>query len=325
MTAAGEAGELPQAVRDWLGSLAWERGLAQSTREAYARDMRAFFGWLGRRARNATAAAPGGDGASDNCARGDWRRVTSDDISAFLETCDARGGARPAPSTRARRLAALKGFFGWARAEGLRDGDPAVVIARPRLHRPLPHCISPEEAARLMEAPSPDTPLGMRDRALLEILYGCGLRESEAATLPIDAIRFEDAVVRVRGKGGKERIVPLGSKAEAALKAWLGAGRPALGPAPGESAVFLDKSGRPMTRGGVWRVVKTHAAATGLPADVSPHWLRHSFATHLLSGHAPIRAIQEMLGHADISTTQIYTHVDASRLASVVRSFHPRA
>ena len=313
------AGELPQAVRDWLGSLAWERGLAPATREAYARDMRVFFGWLGRR--RAPASSPD---APDATPDEGWRHVTTDDLSAFLETCGSCRNEALAPSTRARRLAALKGFFAWACAEGLRKGDPAAVMARPRLHRPLPHCISREEAARLMEAPPPDTPLGLRDRAMLEVLYGCGLRESEVATLPLDALRFDEAVVRVRGKGGKERIVPLGSKAEAALKAWLATGRPALAPAPGQAAVFLDRHGRPMRREEVWRVVKTHAAAAGLPENVSPHWLRHSFATHLLSGQAPIRAIQEMLGHADISTTQIYTHVDASRLTSVVRAFHPR-
>ncbi len=301
----GADGMSDPAVSSWLGGLAWERGLSASTREAYARDVRTLASFLSER-RGAV----------------EWGRVSPSDISEFLDS-EARHGLGVA--TRARRLAAVRSFFAWLRDEGRIAADPAVSVALPKRRRVLPHVISADAAARLMDAPSPDTPEGVRDRAILELLYGCGLRESEVATLPIDAIRFHEGMVRVRGKGGKDRFVPLGSRAEAAVRAWLGPMRDSFRPAPGEPRVFVDRKGRPLSRAAVWGAVKRHVRAAGLPKEVSPHWLRHSFATHLLAGGAPIRVIQELLGHADIGTTQIYTHVDAERLASVVKSFHPRS
>lgn len=292
------------AVRGFLGFLAYERGLSARTREAYAGDVAALAAFL----------RP--DGGEP-----DWRAVRGPDVVRFLAKCRADGLAE---TTRARRLVAVKGFFAWLRAEGRIDADPAASVAQPRRSRILPHAL-PEEAVERFFAPAAgDGKEALRDRAVLELLYGCGLRASELANLPLDAVRFEDALVRVLGKGSKVRLVPLGSKAEEALRAYLADARPAFKPAPGEPRLFLGRGGRGLSRQSVWNIVKARAAEAGLPPDVSPHWLRHSFATHLLSREAPVRAIQEMLGHADIGTTQIYTHVDAERLASVVKAFHPR-
>lgn len=291
------------AVRSFLGHLAYERGLSPRTRAAYENDLKALARFLG------------GDPP-------DWRAVRGPDLVRFLERCRADGLAE---TTRARRLVAVKGFFAYLRAEGAIGADPAATVEQPRRSRILPHAL-PEAAVKRFFAPAAgDAREALRDRAILELLYGCGLRAGELSQLTLDAIRFEEALVRVLGKGSKERLVPLGSKAETALRAYLNEARPSFGPAPGEPRLFLGRGGRGLSRQSVWKIVKARAAEAGLPRDVSPHWLRHTFATHLLAGGAPVRAIQEMLGHADIGTTQIYTHVDAGRLASVVNAFHPRA
>lgn len=293
------------AVRAFLGFLAYERGLSPRTRAAYANDVAAFAAFL----------APGGG-------EPDWRAVRSRDVVRFLGEGRRAGLAE---TTRARRLVALKGFFAFLRSEGRIAADPAASVAQPRRSRILPHALSPEAVERFFAPAVGEKREAVRDRAILELLYGCGLRASELAEMPLDAVRFEDALVRVLGKGSKVRLVPLGSKAENALRTYLNEGRPAFDPAPGESRLFLGRGGRGLSRQSVWKIVKARAAEAGLPPDVSPHWLRHTFATHLMANDAPVRAIQEMLGHADIGTTQIYTHVDADRLASVVKQFHPRA
>lgn len=291
------------AVRGFLGFLAYERGLSARTRAAYANDLAALARFLG------------GDPP-------DWRAVRGSDLVRFFADCRARGLAE---TTRARRLVAAKGFFAWLRTEGRIEADPAAAVDQPRRARILPHALPQDATERFFAAAAGDGKASLRDRAILELLYGCGLRASELAELTLDAVRFEEALVRVTGKGSKTRLVPLGSKAEAALHAYLDGARASFGPAAGEPRLFLGRGGRGLSRQSVWKIVKARAAEAGLPRDVSPHWLRHTFATHLLSNGAPVRAIQEMLGHADIGTTQIYTHVDAGRLAAVVKSFHPRA
>jgi len=297
MPASGEIGA-------YLGFLAYERGLSPRTRAAYANDLAALARFL----------APSG-GAPD------WRRVRTEDLRAFLEAGRREGLAE---STRARRLVATKGFFAHLKDDGHIASDPAATLVQGRRTRVLPHALPREAAERFLAVSGPATPATLRDRAMMELLYGCGLRASELVSLTTDSVRFEEGLVRVRGKGSKVRLVPLGSQAEAALRAYLAEARATFHPAPGEGALFLGPRGRALSRATLWRHVKARAVAAGLPPDVSPHWLRHTFATHLLSGGAPIRAIQEMLGHADIGTTQIYTHVDTDRLASTVRSFHPR-
>jgi integrase/recombinase XerD len=295
------------AVGAWLGFLAFERGLSPRTRAAYASDV-ADFARHARIDPDSPAAA--------------WARVRTPAIRAWLDR-GRRDGL--AATTRARRLVAVKSFFAWLRAEDAIATDPAAIIVQARRSVVLPHSVSQEDAERFLALSGPATRENVRDRALTEILYGCGLRASEVVGLTLDSVRFEEALVRVRGKGGKTRLVPLGSRAEEALRRYLADARPAFRPAPGEAALFVGPRGRALSRPTLWRIVKRRARMAGLPKEVSPHWLRHSFATHLLAGGAPIRAIQEMLGHADIGTTQVYTHVDAGRLASVVKQFHPRA
>jgi len=313
------------AVADWLGFLAYERGLSPRTRRAYADDLRALARHLG---------AP-------EDAWPDWTAVGTPQLLGFLEAMRREGMSE---STRARRLVAVKGFFAHLRSEEKIASDPAAALVQARRTRVLPHAL-PQAAVggMLDEADAAASgggtaetdardPAGasrarrdaLRDAAILELLYGCGLRVSELAGLPLDAVRFDEALVRVRGKGSKERLVPLGGRAEEALRAYLRDARPLYRPAPGEPRLFLNRFGRGLTRTTVWTLVKRHAARAGLPAGTSPHWMRHSFATHLMGNGAPVRVIQEMLGHADVGTTQIYTHVDAGRLSSVVRSFHPR-
>lgn len=292
---------MDEAIRDFLGSLAYERGLAPATRKSYASDLAKLRAFLG--------GAP-------------VRSVRTADLTAFLDSCRKAGEKE---STRARRLVAVKGFFAFAARERIVTHDPAAALSYPKRPRLLPHVVGTGDMRRLLEISSDASPEGLRDRAMLEMLYGCGLRASELAALPVDAVSFDSASVRVKGKGSKVRMVPLGSMAEKALRAYLSPdGRAQLHPAPGEPALFLSKRGRPLSREALWRIVKRRAAAAGLPEGVSTHWLRHSFATDLLAGGAPVRVIQELLGHADISTTQIYTHVDASRLAGVVGKLHPR-
>ena len=299
------------AVRAFLDHLAWERGLSRNTVAAYGADLARLAAWLRRRGGPSAAAAP------------DWAAVTAADLRAFFESEAAEG--RFSAATRSRRLAAVRGFFAFLREEKAVPENPASALAMPRKPRNLPHGITEAEAERLVEAPAPETPEGLRDRAILELVYGCGLRVGEAAGMTLDALKFDAGLVRVLGKGSKVRNVPLGSKAEAALRRYLADGRPKLRPEPGEDLLFLTRKGRPMDRRAIWAMLKKRAAVCGIDPAVSPHWLRHSFATHMLQHGAPVRVIQELLGHADISTTQIYTHTDAARLASAVRSCHPRA
>ncbi len=295
------------AIADWTGFLAYERGLSPRTRAAYATDGSGFARFV--------RIDPGAPAAA-------WSRVRTEDVRRYLRRSGKEGLAA---TTRARRLVAVKSFFAYLKSEGAIPADPAAVVVQARRSIVLPHAITREDAERFLSLSGPATPDNVRDRALTEILYGCGLRASEVVGLTLDSVRFDEGLVRVRGKGAKVRLVPLGSRAEEAIRRYLSDSRPSYRPVPGEAALFLGPRGRAISRPTLWRIVKRRARMAGLPKEVSPHWLRHSFATHLLAGGAPIRAIQEMLGHADIGTTQVYTHVDARRLASVVEKFHPRA
>jgi integrase/recombinase XerD len=204
-------------------------------------------------------------------------------------------------------------------------GDALATLDTPRQWVRLPAVLSPEEVESLLEAPPPRKVLGIRDRALLEVLYATGARASETVGLTRDGLDLSLGYVRVRGKGDKERIVPLGAKARAALERYLRVARPRLVTGEDPGVVFVTRLGAPLRREDLWRIVRRHARAAGLPDRVHPHTLRHSFATHLLVGGADIRDVQEMLGHASVKTTQIYTHVEADRLRKVHRKFHPRA
>jgi integrase/recombinase XerD len=292
----------PPELRDFAAFLRAEAGLAENSVAAYSRDVRAWLQHLGRRGRGAADADRG-------------------DVVEHLAARRARGHS---PATLARGLAALRTFYGFLVAEGRAPEDPTAAVDAPRPWSRLPAVLDRESVEALLAAPDGRTVLGRRDRAILEVLYGCGLRASEVAGLRTDRVTFDLGVLRVTGKGGKERLVPFGARARAALEAWIAHGRPRLARRAESPLLFLTRAGRPMLREDVWRAVRRHLRAAGIAADASTHTLRHSFATHLLEGGADLRAVQEMLGHASVQTTQVYTHTDAARLRAVHRKYHPR-
>lgn len=255
----------------------------------------------------------------------DTDALGSTEVVGFLA---AEQSAGRAPSTLARRLSALRGFLRWcAREEGLRV-DPCAELTGPSRPRPLPKLLDPEQVEALLDAPPTDTQLGLRDRALLELLYATGARVSEVAGLPLDALKEHRDVLRLDGKRNKQRLVPLGRRARSSLDRYLRDVRPVLEARAGEAAVglrwvFLSNRGKRLGRDRVLQIVRDYALASGLP-PITPHVLRHSFATHMLENGADLRAVQELLGHADIGTTEIYTHVDRRRLAGVHERHHPR-
>jgi len=284
-----------------LRGLASEQGLSECTLDSYGRDLHQLAAYLEER-------GIGLAGAS------------SEDIRGFLSAGQWR------PSSRARKTAAIRSFYRRRMLTGAAGSDPSSAIACPRRESHLPFTLSVEEVERLLAAPKA-TPIGLRDRALLEVIYGAGLRASEVLSLRLQDIDFDVGFVRTIGKGDKERVVPLGRMAISAVQAYLSRGRTQLGRAGNLKApeLFLNNHGRCLSRQGLHLVIKQHAREAGLRDDISAHTLRHSFATHLLEGGADLRAVQEMLGHADLSTTQIYTHVSAGHLQKTYREAHPRA
>jgi integrase/recombinase XerD len=293
----------------FLEHLGVERGLSPNTIEAYARDLARFAAHCG----SSGAATPD--------------RIHEECLAGFAAALSCRAGLRP--TSAARALAAVRAFIRFLVGEGVMQTNPAAHLRGPKLWRRLPNVLSQDQAGALLEAPAPDEAAGKRlswrDRAILELLYASGLRVSELCQLPVENLSLDLAVVRVTGKGGKTRVVPVGSSAIEALRRYLVLARPKRARGRDEGKLFLSKGGRPLTRQTVWRLVRRYGAKAGLTGKVSPHTLRHSFATHLLEGGANLRAVQEMLGHASIATTELYTHVDAKRLLEVHRRFHPRA
>jgi integrase/recombinase XerD len=294
-------------VLDFLAHLELERGLARNTLEAYRSDLLAFGRHL--------------------AARGlELETVTSREIADYLAEL-ATGGERPAASasTVRRKSACLRSFYRHLRREGLRESDPTAAVAAPKRPARLPDVLSRDEVRSLLAQPSGTEPATLRDRALLETMYACGLRASEVTGLDLADMDLEAGVLRARGKGSKERIVPVGRAARAALRSYLDRGRSTLVGQRDESAVFLNARGGPLSRQGLYAIVVRHGRAAGLGGRLTPHTLRHTFATHLLAGGCDLRSLQEMLGHADVSTTQIYTHLSTGRLKEVYFSAHPRA
>ena len=279
------------------------RGAAERTRRAYATDLRQFAVWA-------------------SAARITPRDAGPRELRRYAATLSER---RVAPSTVARKLAALRALFRALREHGVVTQNPAELVASPRRPRHLPRVLRPDELASLLDRIPAGTPLELRDRALLEVAYGCGLRAEELVRLDTTSVHFDAEELRVEGKGGKTRIVPAGEPALQALTRYLERGRRALTADPAETALFLSKSGRRLSTSDVRRRLAVWARAAALQGGVSPHALRHSFATHLLDGGADLRAIQELLGHSSISTTQIYTRVESARLLSAYRRSHPRA
>jgi integrase/recombinase XerD len=295
-------------VLDFLAYLEFERGLSRNTLEAYRSDLLQFGRFLDAHKVSAVDAAP-----SD---------VT--DFLTFLAAGDAEHRAA-SPATIHRKSACLRSFYRHLRREGLRDSDPTATLSAPRRGRKLPQVLTRGEIERLLVQPRGTDPQALRDRALLELMYACGLRASEATGLKLGDVDLEERVLRARGKGSKERVVPVGQEALKALRAYLERGRPALVKGRPEDHLFVNFRGGQLTRQGLYKIVRRHATSAGLADRMSPHTLRHTFATHLLAGGCDLRSVQEMLGHADVSTTQLYTHLSSERLKDVYFKAHPRA
>jgi integrase/recombinase XerD len=253
--------------------------------------------------------------------------VAHGDLAEFVASLAVGDGDRPpvAPATLQRKVACLRSFYRHLRREALLVDDPTVHLRAPRQSRKLPQVLSRDEVARLLAQPSGTQPPALRDRALLEVMYACGLRASETIGLELADLDLRHGFLRARGKGSKERLVPLGRQAIAAIGAYLRDGRPQLVGERIEAKLFVNFRGGPLTRQGLYKIVQRNARQAGLEGRMSPHTLRHSFATHLLAGGCDLRAVQEMLGHADISTTQMYTHLSGEQLKEVYFRSHPRA
>jgi integrase/recombinase XerD len=253
----------------------------------------------------------------------DWREIKPDDLREFLSY--RRYSGRVGPTTLRLETSILRGLGSHLHRMGRTPTNITVGLRSPKLSRKLPPSLTADQVRRIIETPSVKTPLGLRDRALLELLYAAGLRATEILTLRIEQLDLESGSARVIGKGNKERLVLLGKAAEEAIRRYLDTARPKLVRSKSGGEVFLGNHGRRLTTSHLWGIVKKAAKAAGLDTRVYPHLLRHSFATHLLSGGADLRVIQELLGHASIGTTEIYTHVDEDRLAATFDRFHPRA
>ena len=299
---------LPKHAERYLDFLAVERGLSPHSLSAYRRDLAVYARFL-------DAAGIDGPLASE-----------PEDLAAFVAWLREQRTARDRPyaaSTIARTLVSVRGLHKFLVREGLRTTDPSTEVTGPRPRRPLPKALTMPQAEALLAAVVGDDPVALRDRAMLEVLYAAGLRISELVALDVDDADLTSRTVRCIGKGDKERIVPMGRIAQQAVESWLIRGRPAV--SPRSPALLVNQRGGRLTRQGAWKVLKKHAEAAGLGDKVSPHTLRHSFATHLLDNGADVRVVQELLGHASVNTTQVYTLVSRTRLRAVYEQAHPRA
>jgi len=292
---------------DFLAYLEFERGLSRNTLTAYRTDLLQFGTFLAERHTDPVDA-------------------TGADINDFLSDL-ARGNGRPpcGAATLNRKTACLRSFYRHLRRAELIDNDPTATIKPPRKGRPLPKVLSYAEVKQLLESVNGSDPADLRDRAILEVMYGCGLRASETTGLEVGSVDLRRGFVRAHGKGSKERIVPLGREATTAVRRYLRSGRTEMAGGGDERALFLNQRGGALTRQGLYKVIQGRARNVGLSDRMSPHTLRHSFATHLLNGGCDLRSVQEMLGHADVATTQIYTHLSAERIKDVYFDAHPRA
>jgi integrase/recombinase XerD len=295
-------------VLDFLSYLEFERGLSRNTLEAYRGDLLQLGRYLEEHHLSALDAGPG-------------------EISDFLTHLAAGDNDhRPSsPATIHRKSACLRSFYRHLRREGLRESDPTATLSAPRRSRKLPQVLTRGEVEKLLSQPDGTEPHALRDRALLELMYASGLRASEAIGLELGDIDLDERILRARGKGSKERIVPIGQAAVRAVNIYLERGRPKLVKNRPEVHLFVNFRGGQLTRQGLYKIVRRHATSAGLADRMSPHTLRHTFATHLLAGGCDLRSVQEMLGHADVSTTQLYTHLSSDRLKDVYFKAHPRA
>ncbi|MEA2229750.1 MAG: integrase/recombinase XerD [Solirubrobacteraceae bacterium] len=308
VTPVAETRSFEHHVLDFLAYLEFERGLSRNTLDAYRSDLLQFGSFLRRRDADVLGAQ-------------------HPDLAAFLSELADGGPDRPpvAPATLQRKAACLRSFYRHLRREGELAHDPTADLRAPRKSQKLPQVLSRADVGRLLASPSGEEPGALRDRALLELMYACGLRASEAIGLDVGDVDLKAGVLRARGKGSKERLVPIGREAVAATRAYLERGRPRLVGLRDESRLIVNRRGGGLTRQGLYKIVQRYARDVGLEGRMSPHTLRHTFATHLLAGGCDLRSLQEMLGHADIATTQIYTHLSAERLKDAYFAAHPRA
>jgi len=292
---------------EFLAYLELERGLSRNTLDAYRTDLLQYGEWLAEE-------------------REDPLTISPARLAEFITSLSPGERGKPlAPATVHRKTAALRSFYRHLRRDDLLADDPTVGLVTPRRPKQLPKVLNQAEVARLLAAPRGSSPTARRDRAMLEVMYACGLRASEVVGLDLTDINLREGMLRARGKGSKERIVPLGRQAITAVGLWLSSGRPELVRGLPEKPLFVNFRGRRMTRQGLYKIIQGHARSAGLDNRMSPHTLRHSFATHLLAGGCDLRAVQEMLGHSDVSTTQIYTHLSGRQLREVYYRSHPRA
>jgi integrase/recombinase XerD len=334
-------GEIESLLLDFLAYLELERGLSRNTLEAYRSDLLQFGRFLQRRGVRVMQAQHGdlaaflaelsgasGDGAVEGVEMPGVSPARGALVTPGVSVTPLAGRVARAPAAAAtlgRKVACLRSFYRHLRREGLIEHDPTADLHGPRKTQRLPRVLTRDEVARLLREPKGTEPLALRDRALLEVMYASGLRVSEVTGLELADIDLDEGMLCARGKGSKERLVPVGRQAIAALGAYCARGRPVLLGARSESKLFVNRRGSGLTRQGLYKIVQGHARGAGLEARMSPHTLRHSFATHLLAGGCDLRSLQEMLGHADLATTQVYTHLSAERLKDAYFSAHPRA
>lgn len=293
-----------ELVDEFLYYLVVERGLAENTLASYNSDLQQFLQYL------------------ENSRVKSLREVNHGLLVAYLVKMQQEGRA---PATISQHLAALKAFYHFLLKERLVDSDPTANLESPRQTKKLPQVLTVDEVERLLSQPRPDTPAGLRDKAMLELLYATGLRVSELVALNVDQVNLEGEFIRCLGKGSRERVVPMGQVACFHVRTYLENGRGKLIKKKMEPALFVNQHGRRLSRQGCWKILKGYARAANLKKEITPHTLRHSFATHLLENGADLRSVQELLGHADIGTTQIYTHLTRKKIREVYDRTHPRA
>lgn len=295
---------MDKLIERFIHYLAVERGLSQNTLESYQRDLIAYTEFMKQ------------NGITD------LNRTRRGNVIAYLADLQKMGRAT---STISRNLASIRAFYGFLLRDGFIDGDPTANLESPKIEKRLPRVLSVEDVETLLDSPDLTTPAGIRDKAMLELLYASGIRVSELVSLNLEDVNLNMGFLKCYGKGAKERIIPLGAMALQTLNEYLDRARHKLVRDETESSLFVNHHGQRLTRQGFWKIIKKYARAANITKEITPHTLRHSFATHLLENGADLRSVQEMLGHADISTTQIYTHVTRTRLKEVYSRTHPRA
>jgi integrase/recombinase XerD len=287
----------------FINYLVVEKGLADNTVAAYSADLAVYLGFL----KSETVT-----------------NIRDSDTAVVLKHLIALRNSGLAPRSRARHLVTIRGFYRFLVQEGILENNPAKMVDLPKTGRKLPAILKVEQVVRLLNTPDPSTPKGLRDGAMFELLYAAGLRVSELVQMVVTDLNLEACFVRVLGKGSKERVVPIGRNAQNRLGLYIASARPILSKGTPSAYLFVSRRGQPMTRQGFWKILKLNALKSGISENITPHTLRHSFASHLLERGADLRSVQVMLGHVDISTTQIYTHVAPERLKAVHTQYHPR-